>query len=415
MGGGEVGNGRNRVQTEKAGDVSGTTRGMTAEGTGNHQLRNSLRDLTRAEPISPTQISNVVRSQRNDRRNSESTHSASRDSGRRGLPAKPRYVGQLDPESRLLDINKSPEDIFDTYPKVSGIWVHENASDAQSASHSATSSVCDHGEERTLTTPSISDILSKETVTGLSELYLMKIHPLLPILNVQEYRQSLYSGTVSTALAHAICLVAAKDHTATAQLKLLETGDTIVPVRRFCSKIYKSVKDILNNGARIQKLTAIRVMALLSLHHEGRDGAEDASNYNAQAAHKAQSLAIHHRQPRDEAFELKRLFWCLWILDRFNSVTHSRPCIMFDRDIAVDYITPEQSGSVAFDILFRISKTLNEVIGLYRPTHPGAITGIDTDFPGFEQIVDDAKGWNLAPSMLGTYIYSLSQRGYLAD
>lgn len=74
---------------------------------------------------------------------------------------------------------------------------------------------------------------------------------------------------------------------------------------------------------------------------------------------------------------------------------------MADIDIAVPDLTPEESNSVAFDVCFRIVKMLNRVIGLYRPNNKGPTSGWDTDYPGFEQIVDEMHAWNLPPATIG--------------
>lgn len=74
---------------------------------------------------------------------------------------------------------------------------------------------------------------------------------------------------------------------------------------------------------------------------------------------------------------------------------------MSDIDISVEPLTPSQSGSVAFDIWFRVAQMLNHVIGLYRPTNPDSVTGWDFEYVGFEQIVDELQGWNLSSSTLG--------------
>lgn len=74
---------------------------------------------------------------------------------------------------------------------------------------------------------------------------------------------------------------------------------------------------------------------------------------------------------------------------------------MSDIDISVEPLTPSQSGSVAFDIWFRIAQMLNHVIGLYRPAISESITGRDFEYVGFEQIVDELHGWHLSSSTLG--------------
>ncbi|VUC32659.1 unnamed protein product [Clonostachys rosea] len=245
------------------------------------------------------------------------------------------------------------------------------------------------------------------TIEALSAIYFETVHPLLPILNETEYRHELESRTILAPLVHAVCLVAAKATTAEPHLRHLQAGDAPVPVRQFCSRLYSSLVTALGGRVALKKLTTIRIMALLSFHHEGSDGAEQAACYNAQAIHRAQSLAMHLRRPNDEGSEMKRIFWCLWTLDRFIAAIHSRPCTMADADIAVEPITPEQSGWPAFDVLFRIAKLLNEVIALYRPTNPESITGIETGFPGFEQILEETNGWSLSSSTLALLSHRL--------
>ncbi|KAJ3513365.1 hypothetical protein NM208_g15196 [Fusarium decemcellulare] len=248
----------------------------------------------------------------------------------------------------------------------------------------------------------LSDIVPVETIAALSELYFAKVHPLLPILNEGDYRQSFILGTLPAALAHAVCLLAAKDASAEPHLKLLQAGGTLVSTRQFCSRLHTSIVTSLVTQVSLRRLTTIRIMALLSLHHEGCDGAEQASGYIAQAIHGAQSLALHLRVPNDDGFEMRRAFWCLYVLDRLNAAMHSRPCVMCDHDIATEPVTAQQSGFPAFDILFKIVKILNKVIALYRPTHPDSVTGIGDEFPSFSHILDEGNGWDLAPSIIST-------------
>ena len=203
------------------------------------------------------------------------------------------------------------------------------------------------------------------------------------------------------ALVHAVCLIAAKDLAAKPHLRLLESGKLLVSVRSFCAKLHRSILDLLSRHRKYRKATLIRVLGLLSLHQEGSTGAEEASGHLAQAVHHAQSLALHLQRPNDDDSEGKRIFWCLWTLDRLNAATNSRPCVLNDMDIAVEPLTPSQSKSVAFDIWFKIASTLNQVIGLYRPTNPDTVTGIDS-YAGFEEMVDEADGWHLPPPALGT-------------
>ncbi|PYH94034.1 hypothetical protein BO71DRAFT_326330 [Aspergillus ellipticus CBS 707.79] len=245
-------------------------------------------------------------------------------------------------------------------------------------------------------------MISGETTKALSEIYFANIHPIMPLLNEEQYWQSLSRGATPVPLMHVVCLLAAKDAAAEKYLKLLQSRDALVSAREFCSQLYTSISAALNRRTPLGKITVMRILGLLSLHQEGSEGMDGASGYIAQAMHNAQPLALPLPRPNDADNELKRVFWCLWVLDSLNAATRSRPCVMADIDIAVPPLTPEESGSVAFNVCFRIAKMLNTVIGLYRPNTKDPTSGWDTDCPAFEQIIDEMHAWSLRSATIAT-------------
>jgi hypothetical protein len=319
----------------------------------------------------------------------------------------PRFVGDLNPEARLLGDRTTPGRAQDISPGRVGVWVQPRSRNRCSPLEDTLSiSLSSRDRIANPPRPPLSDLIDGAVISVLTDLYFANIHPIIPLLDEQEFRQHLSQHKVPMALIHVVCLIAAKDDAASPHLKLLESGESSVSVRSFCAQLHKSVTTMISDGSKFRKIALLRILGLLSLHYEGCDGAEQASSHIAQAMHHAQTLAWHLNRPDDEDFEMKRTFWCLWTLDRLNAATNSRPCIMNDLDIAIKPLTPSQSKSVAFDIWFRIANTLNSVIGIYRPTNPETITGIES-YAGFEQIVDEMEGWHLTPSTLG----SLTQSG----
>lgn len=318
----------------------------------------------------------------------------------------PRFVGDLNPEARLLDETTSPEETPDTATGEVGVWLRPQLSGRRSINADHTSPVARSPPTQkphlTYPRPPLSDVVPESSIRALSDLYFAKVHPIIPILNEEEYRHSMSQYSIPMPLIHVVCLIVAKDSDAGQHLKLLQSGNSVLPVRQFCSHLHTSLVTALSRPRFIKKMTLLRILALLSLHHEGNDGADEASSCVAQAVHHALSMAFHLQRPKDDNFDVKRTFWCLWTLDRLNAAIHSRPCCMSDMDIAIDYIAPEETGSVAFDVWFRIAKLLNKVIGLYRPAKDKSpISGLDSDFPMFEQIIDEMKAWKLPPSMIG--------------
>lgn len=319
-------------------------------------------------------------------------------------PPTPRFVGDSNPEARLLDEHHSPEDAQETNPGKVGVWIQPGPKSPTGYTNNPCFPPTQYSSPKRGPGRSqypVSDLLSDNTIKVLSGFYFANMHPIIPLLNEEEYWQSLSRGTIPMPLVHVVCLLAAKDNGAEKHLKLLQVRDTIVPVRKFCSQLYDSLSTLCRHS--MKKTTMMRILGLLSLHQEGSDGVEEASGCIAQAMHYAQSLALHLPRPNDGDGGLKRAFWCLWTLDRLNAATNSRPCVMADMDIAVSDLTPQESGFVAFNVLFRIAKMLNKVIGLYRPKLEETPSGWDSGFPGFEHIMSEMDAWRLDPSTIGSW------------
>ena len=239
----------------------------------------------------------------------------------------------------------------------------------------------------------------------LIDIYFKKIHPILPLLDEDEFRQNHAGGIVPEPLVHAMCLVAAKDSEAGSHLKLSDSPST-VQTRQFCSILHGSIVGALKVPVRFEKVTLIRILALTSLHSEGADGAEEASLMLSQAMHYAQTLGIHLGQqaatPAGNELVMKRLFWCLWIMDRSSAAMNGRPIIMSDIDIAIEPFAARESGFPGFEAWLKISHILNKVIDLYRPTNDMSVTGWEEPFPPLEEMIDQVGGWKLPASLLAT-------------
>ncbi|KAJ5953389.1 hypothetical protein N7454_000285 [Penicillium verhagenii] len=194
-------------------------------------------------------------------------------------------------------------------------------------------------------------------------------------------------GSVSIFLERAICLVAAKDPEAPSGLRLVEEGPT-VPTRQFCSSIHNGLTVAMDMELESDRLTRIRILALMSLHFEGNDGGEAASLHLCKAIHQAQTIGLHLDRPdRKSEDPLVKLFWGLWTLDKMHASIGGRPVLLADRDIGIPRSKTHPQG--AFGVWLAISDLLATVISYYRPS--AVITsGWEEGFPAFEDIVGDA-------------------------
>lgn len=207
---------------------------------------------------------------------------------------------------------------------------------------------------------------------GLIEIYCNTVHPLLPILDKDQFLKLHSIGQAPTLLLHAVLLVAARYPEAKPYLGSQS-------VRDFCAITAEKVRALLYSDVEQDRMTLLRVYALLSLHAEGPDGLENSCSDLQKAIHYAVSLGLHHNRDKPTDFEnnpeaheqlqlhneFRNIWWSLWCLDRISACVNARPLITNLEDVSVKYTTPEQHPVLAS--LIDSCKTLERVIYLYRP------------------------------------------------
>ncbi|RAH45969.1 transcription factor domain-containing protein [Aspergillus brunneoviolaceus CBS 621.78] len=231
--------------------------------------------------------------------------------------------------------------------------------------------------------------LPDSTRNHLLLIYFTKLNHILPLVD-PDFLLSAHAGdSISVFLERAVCLVAAKVRAAEPYLRLCEEGQ-VMTSRQFCSEIYGELVNAMNVGLEADRITRIRILALMSLHREGYEGAESASMHLCQAIHQAQTMGLHlHRPGRRPEDSLASLFWCLWTLDRMHACLGGRPVFMSERDIGIGKPRVDHFATKsAFDIWFAISVLLSTVISFYRPASDHTV-GWEADFPTFESITGD--------------------------
>jgi hypothetical protein len=217
-----------------------------------------------------------------------------------------------------------------------------------------------------------------------------------------DIRAQFQEGVLSTQLIQSICLVASKDRSA-ASFLCLGQNSTVLTLEKFSNLLYKDI--ILNMPRKTgrKKITAIQVLALLSLHEWGPTGFEDCSLHLVQAIHHAQTIGLHLVRPDDlqTAPPLKALFWCLWSLDRWNAAINGRPVMIHDQDMGqkVDDILPLFKSP--FRTWLCLTDKLGEVIRYYRPIVDGSDEK-ELDLLSFEELVDSSNAWDIPINLLGT-------------
>lgn len=228
----------------------------------------------------------------------------------------------------------------------------------------------------------------------LASIYFSKVNHIIPLVDKEAFISALAEDSLSVFLEKAICLVAAKDHDASPHLRLVINGP-VLSARVFCSEIYRELAAAMDADLETDRLARIRVLALMSLHCEGYEGAEAASLHLCQAIHQAQTVGLHLDRPgRTSADPLVKLFWSLWTLDKMHASIGGRPVLLADRDIGIE--KPNRNIRGAFGVWLAISDLLATVISFYRPSASTA-SGWEEGFPAFEDIVgEDASSVDFA-------------------
>lgn len=251
--------------------------------------------------------------------------------------------------------------------------------------------------------------LPASTREPLTALYFSKVNPIIPLVDQTTHTTS---SSTSPFLERAICLIAAKHPTTHPHLRLTENTPTLTP-RAFCTELYKGLVSAMAAGLEPDRYTRIRILALMSLHCEGYEGAEAASLHLCEAIHQAQTVGLHLDRPgrSGDGDSLGLLFWGLWTLDKMHACLGGRPVLLADWDIGIERPgqgqsqTQAGSGSGAFRVWLAVSELLATVISFYRPS-AGVTSGWEEGFPAFEDIVGEAGQGEMDFATLGMSIFN---------
>jgi hypothetical protein len=307
-----------------------------------------------------------------------------------------------------------------THPGSSGARLQETSSHPQTTQEATVQKALHHYLEAV----GVSILPPRKNQDVLLDIYFASVHPLLPIVDKKLFSDRYAQGTEPQLLMQAICIVASKHANAFPILCLGDDPQVLSP-REFSQRLYNAV--IAGIEAKLEKnrVVLIQVLALISLHCEGPDGAEQASMHLTQAIHHAHTFGLQFghmwkNQKSDSQENLEDLFWCLWSLDKLNACMNGRPLIMHDRDNSMTKLPqdPEKRSS-PFGIWLQISQMLDRVIDYYRPGRSVEETGWEgDDFLGFEEMVGDGEdkldGPIMSKSCRPYHLYKANEVGLLS-
>lgn len=328
-----------------------------------------------------------------------------------------RFVGDLNPEAVIREDERTGNPLRNRI----GLWIsspvtqdagggrkrrHGNSTDTLPTRASLPSldsrDVAPILQQRYVSASQASKGLPATTRDALTTIYFSTVNRIVPLLDEHEFMSAQTEGTSSTFLERAVCLVSANDRAAAPHLLLIENAE-VMGTRQFCSELYRGLAAAMDAELEPDRLTRIRVRALMSLHCEGYEGAEAASLNLCHAIHQAQTIGLHLDRPgRKPADPVVQLFWCLWTLDKVHASIGGRPVLLADRDIGIEKPNIHaQRLPGAFGVWLAISDLLATVISFYRPSASNT-SGWEEGFPAFEDIVGEATKEVLDFATLGS-------------
>lgn len=339
-----------------------------------------------------------------------------------------RFVADLSPESAFIINSKHPPGDGNISKHGVGLWLgqehearpNELAPEDETRVTVVPAEVLDGSAGQLLLLSTLRPALRRECmatlpadrqVAVLMDLYYEKIDPIFPLLSQEPWEKH---GTMETiALKQCICLVASLDPAMAPHLRLPHT-DQVLPQQEFRARIAAAVKQALDLGFISDEIVLMQVCTLMSMYVEKQGFGELSTYYCAQAILHEQTLGFHVGWPDGKAGgeRSRRLFWCIWVLDRLNAATNGRPTVIHRSDMDRKVIDSVEDQPPPFKLLIRIAHFLEHTISLYRPgTMLQDPSGKVDD--AFEDLVEASGAQNLGNGMLGEFFESLPTGAHL--
>lgn len=329
------------------------------------------------------------------------------------------FFSDLAPESSFLVNGSSERDSNQRRGEV-GIWL------GQQPDHPAANA--DEPEVRTVTVEPIGGPAFKLTgLTGLkalypylrrecmcvlppahelslmSTLYFAKLDPIYPILHGEKLDE--HDPLDRVVLQQCICLAAALDPSLKPHLKL-GSSSTVLSPAEFRATVAATVKQSLDAGFVRGKMAVLQATALMSFYTDKTHTSEVSAIYCAQAVCLTQGMALHLGWPGDgnSTPRSRRIFMCIWTLDRLSAVINGRAILFHDQDSGDRVWEAVAEQPPAFRLFILISKFLDSTLSQYRPRAIGSPQSLESP-RAFEDFVAEANAGDIGNPLLGMYLH----------
>ncbi|KAJ4175317.1 Transcriptional activator of fatty acid utilization [Fusarium falciforme] len=181
------------------------------------------------------------------------------------------------------------------------------------------------------------ELPSPSECSHLLEIYFTRVHPLLPVIDRKEFLAAYYGSASppSLLLLRAIFLAATRYTTG-------ESGTSMEEIRPHCDDLHTKLRALIKAGLSMERIPVIQATIIASLHWEGREGLNSAIDNLSLAIRLCQEMGLHRKllidqspAPANHAL-LRRIWWVVYALDRFNAAQEGTPFLINEIDCDVE-------------------------------------------------------------------------------
>lgn len=163
------------------------------------------------------------------------------------------------------------------------------------------------------------------------EVYFTHVHPLLPVIDKKEFLAAYYGSDSPPSLLvlRAIFLAASR----------YSGGDQ---VRSDCDDMHSKLRALIEAGLSTERISVVQATVIASLHWEGREGVNSAIDNLSLAVRICQEMGLHRKAAVEQGASqpvLRRIWWVVYALDRFNAAQEGTPFLINERDCDADPLT----------------------------------------------------------------------------
>lgn len=319
-----------------------------------------------------------------------------------------RFIGDLNPEHLLVEAT-SPHSSRDLSIRGGiGIWQSQQSHDIRASVTSAPSRPGPTQTIHGILRPYVHDycltcLPPVQDWYNLRNIYFDKSDPLYPVVG-RELTDTTDNSPSAVLVRQAVCLAAATNPEAAPFLRL-QPHTILLNRSAFTTSLAAAIHATIDSGLVTDRVLLIRVLLLYSMYMQPTcpEEADLPTAIFARAAQQLVTLGLH--LPMDETagdFEsIRTLFLCTWVLDRLNAAFYGRACMLHERDVGWDFDECIRQQQPPFRLFLMITRLLEGVFSLYRPTQKVAEDPLFIDMPILEQLIIDADATRVASPLLG--------------